>query len=157
MKKTLIIGSGVSGLTTAIEIAGHGGQAVLVSHCASERSQSVLAAGGINAFRQDGQDSVESHIEDTLRGGRGIAGRQTVSGLCREAPLILNWLESLGVVFNRDEDGNIDRRAFGGQSHKRTAFSGACTGKQIVTALVQKTREYEKSGMIEVQYAKLPV
>lgn len=149
MKNTLIIGSGISGLTTAIEIAQHGGHAVLVSPYPSERAQSVMAAGGINASKQDGQDTIESHIEDTLRGGRNIAGTQTVGGLCHDAPEILKWLESLGVVFNRDAEGRIDRRAFGGQSYKRTAFAGACTGKQIVTALIQKAREYEKSGLIE--------
>ena len=149
MKKVLIIGSGISGLTSAIEIAAGGGKAVLVSPYPSERAQSVMAAGGVNASREDGEDSLESHIADTLKGGRYLAGEKTVGGLCREAPDILRFLESIGVVFNRDEKGEIDRRAFGGQSHRRTAFAGASTGKQIVTALVQKAREYEKSGLIE--------
>lgn len=149
MKQTLIIGSGISGLTTAIEIANRGGHAVLVSPYPSERAQSVMAAGGINASKQEGPDTVESHIEDTLNGGRNIAGVKTVGALCSDAPEILKWLESLGVVFNRDAEGRIDRRAFGGQRYKRTAFSGASTGKQIVTALIQKAREYEKAGLIE--------
>ena len=149
MRKTLVIGSGSSGLTAAIEIANRGGHAILVSPYPSERAQSVMAAGGINASKQAGEDTVESHIEDTLRGGRNLAGRKTVGGLCADAPEILNWLESLGVVFNRDEKGRLARRALGGQSHRRTAFAGACTGKQIVTALIQKAREYESSGMIE--------
>ena len=149
MKNVLIIGSGISGLSTAIGIAEHGGHAVLVSPYPSERTQSVMAAGGINASKQDGQDTIESHVEDTLNGGRNIAGPQTVGGLCHDAPEILSWLESLGVVFNRNENGGIDRRAFGGQRYNRTAFSGACTGKQIVTALIQKAREYEKKGLIE--------
>ena len=71
MKKVLVIGSGISGLTTAIECASAGMQVSLVSPFPSERAQSVLAAGGINAAldHKDEQDSVESHIEDTLKGG----------------------------------------------------------------------------------------
>ena len=149
MKNVLIIGSGISGLTTAITVAQSGGRAVLISPMPSERAQSVMAAGGINASRQSGEDTIESHVEDTLNGGRNIAGKQTVGGLCADAPEILRWLEGLGVVFNRDAEGEIDRRAFGGQRYNRTAFSGACTGKQIVTALIQKAREYEKNGLIE--------
>lgn len=53
------------------------------------------------------------------------------------------------MVFHRDENNNIRRRAFGGQSHRRTAYVGSSTGKQIVTAMVQKCREYEKKGMLK--------
>ena len=147
--KVLIIGSGISGLTTAIEVAQKGGKAILVSPMPSERSQSVMAAGGINASKQSGNDTVESHIKDTILGGRNIAGEKAVGGLCGDAPHILTWLEGLGVVFNRDKNGETDRRAFGGQSCNRTAFAGASTGKQIMTALIQKSREYEKNGSIE--------
>ena len=149
MKKILIIGSGISGLTSAIGIAQSGSTAVLVSPYLSERAQSVMAAGGINVSKQTGEDTIESHVEDTLNGGRKIAGKNTVTSLCSDAPEILKWLESLGVVFNRDQNGEIDRRAFGGQRFKRTAFAGASTGKQIVTALIQKAREFEKAGLIE--------
>lgn len=149
MKTVLVIGAGVSGLSCAIELAQGGCKVILASPMPSERSQSVMAAGGINASKEMGEDTVQSHAEDTLNGGRNIAGTESVGRLCAEAPGILCWLESLGVVFNRDADGNIDRRALGGQRCKRTAFAGACTGKQIVTALIQKAREYEKAGLIE--------
>ena len=151
MKKVLVIGSGISGLTTAIECASSNIHVTMVSPFPSERAQSVLAAGGINAAldHKDEGDSIESHIEDTLKGGCYIAGREAVTGLCETAPEILAWLEHLGTVFSRTADGKIDQRAFGGQSHRRTCYCGASTGKQIVTALVMEARRYEGLGLIE--------
>ena len=151
MKKVLVIGSGISGLTTAIECASKGIEVLLVSPFPSERAQSVLAAGGINAAldHKNEQDSIESHVEDTLKGGCYLAGRKSVTGLCKTAPEILEWLEHLGTVFSRTNDGRIDQRAFGGQSHRRTCFCGASTGKQIVTALVMEARRYEGMGRIK--------
>ncbi|MCR4837936.1 MAG: FAD-binding protein [Eubacterium sp.] len=151
MKQVLVVGSGISGLTTSIECAYRGMKAVLVSPFPSERAQSVLAAGGINAVldHKGEQDRVESHIEDTLKGGCYIAGEKAVTGLCEAAPEILAWLERLGTVFTRIDDGRIDQRAFGGQSHRRTCYAGASTGKQIVTALVMEARRFETQGLIE--------
>ncbi|MGN0808112.1 MAG: FAD-binding protein [Candidatus Coproplasma sp.] len=151
MKRVLVIGSGISGLVCSIKCAQAGHNVILVSPFGSERSQSVMAAGGINAaLNTKGEDdSVESHVEDTLRGGCDIASRSAVEGLCKSAPEIIGWLESIGTVFTRDSNGLIDLRAFGGQSHRRTAYSGASTGKQIVTALVHEARKYECMGLIE--------
>ena len=151
MKNVLIIGSGIAGMSTAISLAERGIRSILVSPFPSERSQSVMAAGGINAADpEDGNgDSVEQHIEDTLRGGCRIAGENAVSGLCHAAPRIIEQLERLGTVFTRNADGRIDRRAFGGQTFDRTCYCGASTGKQIVTALVMETRRYEALGLVE--------
>ena len=151
MKTVLIIGSGIAGMTAAISCAEKGIHAILVSPFTSERSQSVMAAGGINAALDNpGEgDSVESHIEDTLKGGCSIAGEEAVSGLCRMAPDIIRWLESLGTVFTLNREGRIDQRAFGGQSYKRTCYAGSSTGKQIVSALVMECRRYEALGLIE--------
>ena len=149
-KEVLIIGSGIAGLTAAISCAEKGIKVKLASPFQSERSQSVMAMGGINAAldnRGEG-DSAESHMEDTLRSGCNIAGREAVKGLCNEAPNIIHWLEKLGTVFTTDESGRTDQRAFGGQSFKRTCYAGASTGKQIVTALVMEARKYEAEGLI---------
>ena len=147
----IIIGSGIAGMSAAISCAENGIQVMLVSPFPSERAQSVMASGGINAAlnHQNDGDSVESHIEDTLRGGRFIAGEEAVRGLCEAAPDIVRFLQKIGTVFSLNEKGEIDQRAFGGQSHKRTCFSGASTGKQIVSALVMECRRYEAAGLIE--------
>ena len=147
MKKVLIIGSGLSGLSCALELAQKGIHSILVSPYPSERAQSVMAAGGINAAIGK-EDSPEIHAEDTLQSGGNIAGKESVLGLCSAAPEIVRYLERLGVVFNRDEDGEVSLRSFGGQSRNRTAYAGASTGKQIMTALIREARKYECNGVI---------
>ena len=150
MREVLIIGSGISGMACAIRCAQQGMHATLVSPFPSERSQSVMAAGGINAVtgeHADG-DSLASHVRDTLKGGADIAGKTAVEGLCSHAEEILRFLESIGTVFSVDENGRPARRAFGGQSCKRTYYCGAATGKLIVSALVMEARRYEAQGLI---------
>ena len=150
MKEVLIIGSGISGMMCAVRCAEKGMHVTLVSPFPSERSQSVMAAGGINAVRtvHEQGDSVESHIEDTLKGGCYINGKQAVTGLCENAGEIINYLESIGTVFSIDENGQPACRAFGGQSHKRTYYCGSSTGKQIVSALVMEIRRFEALGIV---------
>ncbi|MBR2990276.1 MAG: FAD-binding protein [Solobacterium sp.] len=150
MTTVAIVGSGISGLSTAVSLAEKGIRSVVLSPFPSERSQSVMAAGGINAVDEhDPLDSIEAHIEDTLSGGRYLAGYDAVKGLCSAAPGIIAQLERAGTVFTRNAQGGIDRRAFGGQRYKRTCYSGTATGKQIVSALVMACRRYEALGLIE--------
>ena len=151
MKHVLVIGSGISGLSCAINCAQKGMQVTMVSPFPSERAQSVLAAGGINAVTAscEAGDSVDSHIDDTLKGGCDIAGKEAVRGLCESAPDIIDWLKKNGTVFTTDADGNVSKRAFGGQSYRRSCFCGASTGKQIVTALVMEARGFEGTGRIK--------
>ena len=150
MKDAIVIGSGIAGLSCAAMLAEEGVQVLLVSPFPSERAQSVMAAGGINAVLTPcaAGDSVECHIEDTLRGGSFLGGVQAVTGLCREAEGIVRYLERLGTVFSVDERGEVARRSFGGQRFPRTCFCGASTGKQIVSALVMEVRRFEAEGLI---------
>ena len=142
MKRALIIGSGISGMACAVRCAERGVHATLVSPFPSERSQSVLP-------ENDSGDSVASHIEDTLKGGCWLGGEQAVTGLCEHGEAILRDLERIGTVFSVDGQGRPLRRAFGGQSHRRTYYCGASTGKQIVSALVMEARRFEAAGLIE--------
>jgi succinate dehydrogenase/fumarate reductase flavoprotein subunit len=108
MKTVLVIGSGISGLSCAISLAEKGIHVKLASPFPSERSQSVMAAGGINAVdASNTEDSVALHIEDTLRGGHDIAGEEAVTGLCEAAPSIIEQLERRGTVFTRNAEGRI--------------------------------------------------
>ena len=147
MKHVLIIGSGLSGLTCALELASKGIRATLVSPYPSERAQSVMAAGGINAALSS-NDSPRQHAEDTLKSGGNIAGEEAVSNLCSGAPEIIRWLEDLGVVFSTDDSGEMILRALGGHSCNRTVYAGAATGKQIMSALIRAARKYECSEVI---------
>ena len=148
MKHVLIIGSGLSALSCAIDLAENGISSTLVSPYPSERAQSVMAAGGMNAAMGD-SDSPTIHAEDTLKSGGSIAGEQAVLGMCSAAPDIVRQLEQLGVVFSRNEDGGIALRALGGHSHSRTTFAGAATGKQIMSALIRAVRKYECSDTVK--------
>ena len=147
MKQVVIIGSGLSALSCAIALAEQNIRAVIASPYPSERAQSVMAAGGINAAIGIG-DSPEQHAEDTLKSGGNLAGKEAVLGLCTAAPNIIRQLEKLGVVFSRNKNGEVALRAFGGQSKNRTAYAGASTGKQIMTALIREARKYECTQMI---------
>jgi len=148
--KAIIVGSGVSGLNCAYNLAKNDVQVILVSPEIPERSQSVMAAGGINAAinTMNEDDSYLLHIEDTVKSSKFIESRETIEGLCENAPNIVNGLSDMGVMFNRSEDGGLLCRAFGGQCKKRTVFAGASTGKQIVTALTGKIRKLQSEGKI---------
>ncbi len=150
MKNAIIIGSGISGMTCAVKLAEAGVRSLIVSPFPAERSQSVMAAGGINAVLSNPEegDSVACHVDDTLKGGNFLAGKNAVKGLCEGAQDIIRYLEKIGTVFTVDENGAPARHSFGGQSHKRTCYCGAATGKQIVSALVMEVRRCEAAGMI---------
>ena len=147
MKQVVIIGSGLSALSCVIALAEQGIRAVIASPYPSERAQSVMAAGGINAAL-GADDTPERHAEDTLKSGGDLAGKEAVLGLCTAAPDVIRQLEKLGVVFSRNKDGKVSLRAFGGQSRNRTAYAGASTGKQIMTALIREVRKYECARLI---------
>jgi len=151
MKDVIVIGAGLAGLTCSTKLAQNSIKVKLFAPAQSERSQSVMAMGGINAaLNTKGQDdSVDQHYNDTMKGGQYINNKKAVKRLTSDAPKIIQWLSEIGTSFNRDENGNVDVRYFGGQKKMRTAYAGARTGKQIVTALITQTRKYESSGLIK--------
>ncbi len=151
MNQTIIIvGAGLAGLSAALTAAEKEYQVVLLSSMPSERAQSVMAEGGINAsLNTKGEsDSTEEHYRDTMEAGAWLADPNAVAGLVEAAPGIVRHLAALGVLFNLDDKGEIDLRNFGGQKKKRTAFAMSSTGKQVMTALIQEVRRYEAQGLI---------
>jgi succinate dehydrogenase / fumarate reductase flavoprotein subunit len=150
MERLIIIGAGLAGLSAAIAAAKRGTKCILVSAQASERAQSVLAEGGINAtLNTKGEhDSIHEHYLDTLNGGCFLADPNAVKGLTNAAPKIVAMLKNIGVPFNRD-GVSIDLRNFGGQKKKRTAYAKNSTGKMLMTALIDETRKYESRGLVE--------
>ena len=149
MARINIAGAGLAGLSAALTLAGRGIACNLISVQSSERAQSVLAEGGINAALDTmGEgDTVREHFADTMRGGVDLADPNAVAGLTSHAPEIVLWLLSLGVPFQM-ENGTLILRNFGGQKKKRTAYAKSSTGKILMTALVDEVRKYEASGLI---------
>ena len=145
-----IIGAGLAGLSAALTLAENGIKCSLISAQQSERAQSVLAEGGINAAidSMGENDTCELHYEETMRGGVMLADPNAVRGLTENAPDTVLRLARLGVPFNRNADGTLTLRSFGGQKKKRTAFAQSSTGKMIMTALTDAVRRYEAAGLV---------
>ena len=110
-----IIGAGLAGLSAAIALAERGAACNLISQMPSERAQSVLAEGGINAAldTMGERDSWEEHCADTMRGGCDLADPNAVAALTQAAPEIVRRLDTLGVPFQRKGE-TLVLRNFGG-------------------------------------------
>ena len=145
-----IIGSGLAGLSAASHLAEKGIGVRLISVQQSERAQSNLAEGGINAALDvmGEDDSVEEHFLDTIAGGCRLADPNMVAGMTSSAPKIVEELYRLGVPFHR-EQGKMIQRNFGGQKKKRTAYAKSSTGKVLMAAMIDQVRRYEVEGLVE--------
>ena len=133
MSKTIIIiGAGLAGLSAALQAAENGCNVKLVSSLPSERAQSVMAEGGINAAlnTKDENDSPEEHFTDTIKAACGLADPNAVWGMTQAAPELVHWLLKLGVKFNISGYDDVDLRNFGGQKKKRTALRRAIPGSR---------------------------
>ncbi len=144
-----IIGAGLAGLAAAIECAKSGRECRLISKQPSERAQSVLAEGGINAAldTMGENDTWEEHFNDTMNGGVQLADPNAVENLTKNAPETVRYLINIGAGLNMQGDKPVLRN-FGGQKKKRTAFAKTGTGKIIMTALINESRKYEAKGLI---------
>lgn len=140
----IVIGAGAAGLSAALSLADKNIKVLLVSDQPSERAQSVMAEGGMNAalISEGSEDSVQKHAEETLQAGRNLADRQAVEGMTQAAPLIVEKLYSQGMSWTLNEAKQPQRRAFGGQKYKRTAFAADSTGKQLMHTLTEQVRRY---------------
>jgi len=135
----LILGSGISGLNFALEVAEQGTVAIVTKKELME-SNSNYAQGGIAAVL-DAHDSFDSHIKDTIDAGGGINDREAVEMMVREAPAAIQKLIDIGVGFSRQE-GTIELTQEGGHSHRRIAHTNDATGKEIERALLHHVRNH---------------
>ncbi len=150
-RRVIVVGGGLAGLAATIRIAEAGIPVDLFSMCPVKRSHSVCAQGGINACndiaRQQGYSEYQ-HFDETLLGGDFLADQAPVLEMTNFAPKIIDLLDRMGVPFNRTSEGFRDLRLFGGSLFKRTHFSGATTGQQLLYALDEQTRRWEVEGKV---------
>lgn len=148
--KIIVVGGGLSGLMSALKAASMGAEVSIFSVVPVRRSHSVCAQGGINAaLNTKGEgDSIETHIYDTVYGGDFLAHQSVVKRLCNAAPGIIWMFDRMGVMFNRTKEGLLDLRLFGGVKKRRTCFSGATTGQQLMYALDEQIRRHEAQDLV---------
>ncbi len=140
----LIIGAGLAGQRAALAAADAGATVAIMSKVHPVRSHSVAAAGGINAAINPADDW-RSHAYDTVKGSDFIGDQDAIEIMCREAPHEVLHLEHIGVTFHRNEAGELDLRAFGGASMKRTAYVADITGQAILHVLYEQLMKYHET------------
>lgn len=132
----VIIGSGISGLTAALNAKTDENKVLVISKNFPTHSQSCQAQGGINAvIYEDSTDSVKKHINDTYKASKNLANISNIELMCKTAKETLIWLDEIGVPFNRKDEGKFAQRKFGGTNEKRTCYSSDYTGLKIIHTL----------------------
>ena len=135
----LIVGAGGAGLVAALNAHDSGAKVVIITKEYPSRSQTCMAQGGINAaFGNVSEDSVEAHIQNTLKSAHGLADEEAVRFMCSEAKNAVNWLDSIGVCFSRTNDAKIAQRTLGGASAPRACYAQDYTGLKILHTLYDR-------------------
>jgi succinate dehydrogenase flavoprotein subunit len=136
----LVIGTGGSGLFSAIELAERGKDVLAVGKRPKADAHTALAAGGINAALAtvDAEDTWQQHAADTLQESYLLANPRTVQIVTLGAARAIAELERYGMPFARERDGRISQRFFGAHTFRRTAFAGDYTGLEIQRTLVDR-------------------
>lgn len=148
--KVIVIGGGLAGLMSTIKLVERGIKVEIISLVPVKRSHSVCAQGGINAAldtKGEG-DSTEEHFYDTIYGGDFLANQTPVKGMVEAAPGLIYAMDRMGATFSRTAEGLLDLRRFGGTKKRRTVFSGATTGQQLLYACDEQVRRFEDAGSV---------
>ncbi|MEA4912886.1 MAG: FAD-binding protein [Oscillospiraceae bacterium] len=136
----LVIGAGGAGMMAAVEAAREGARVCLVSKCRVLRGgATIMAPGAIaavdEAWKSPG-DSIELHIEDTLKCGQGLSDPYVVEETVKRAGEMIRQLESMGAMFQRTADGStLAVRITGGHSFPRSPFIENRVGREICRVL----------------------
>ncbi|KHF24447.1 L-aspartate oxidase [Solemya velum gill symbiont] len=147
----LIIGSGAAGLSLALRLDQKLRIAVIAKR-ELEESNTFYAQGGISAVL-DEEDSIESHVRDTLVAGAGLCEESVVRDTVKRGPENIQWLLDNGVRFTR-EDEQDPRSEFhltreGGHSHRRVIHSADSTGQEVELTLVSQAKKRDNIDLFE--------
>ncbi|MBD3237413.1 MAG: L-aspartate oxidase [Candidatus Eisenbacteria bacterium] len=144
----LVIGSGLAGLTFALETAEAGRVAILTKREAWD-TNTWLAQGGVASVLAP-DDSFERHARDTVEAGGGLCDAEVVRTLVAEGPAAIESLERLGVRFSQQEDGDgYDLGREGGHSRRRVLHVTDETGRAIEQVLLDRVRAHPRIDLFE--------
>ena len=148
----LIIGSGGAGLSLALKLADHSIRVAVLSKFALTDGSTYYAQGGISAVF-DADDSIESHIEDTLDAGAGLCNPEIVRLTVTHGKSSIDWLRQQGVVFTEEKNESGEKilhlNREGGHSHRRIVHTADATGKAVSLSLIERAREHENIELLE--------
>jgi succinate dehydrogenase / fumarate reductase flavoprotein subunit len=142
----VIVGAGGSGMRASLELAHAGLRVAVLSKVFPTRSHTVAAQGGIGAALGNmGEDHWIWHMYDTIKGSDYLGDQDAIEFMCRMAPEVVIELEHYGMPFDRNENGTIYQRPFGGHSAnfgekpvQRSSCAADRTGHAMLHTLYQR-------------------
>jgi L-aspartate oxidase len=147
----LVVGCGAAGLSLALRLA-EGARVTALAKGPLEEGSTYYAQGGISAV-VDAEDSVESHIQDTLVAGAGLCHPESVRFTVENAREAIEWLIRQGVAFTTEAraDGSIDYHLTreGGHSHRRVVHAADATGRAVQTSLEERARQHPNITLLD--------
>jgi len=150
----LVVGGGGAGCAAALHAYAQGAKVLLATKLRLGDSNTVMAQGGIQVAITN-EDSPIQHFLDTLKGGHMKNDHQLLKVMVEEGPSVARWLLGLGVLFDRDADGNLHVKKGGGSSKPRLLTCSDYTGLEIMRVLKdevlnQKIQLMEFSAAVEL-------
>lgn len=149
---TLVVGSGIAGLSVALKVAAAGHRVAILTKKTRAESNTNYAQGGIASVMSN-TDDFESHVRDTLIAGDGLCRPEIVREIVREGPARIQDLIELGLQFSQDASGAFDLGREGGHSHRRILHVKDMTGKAIEEALLRGVARSPNIVMFEHLFA----
>jgi succinate dehydrogenase / fumarate reductase flavoprotein subunit len=143
----VVVGAGGAGLRAALQLAEAGLKVAVLSKVFPTRSHTVAAQGGIGAALGNmGPDSWQWHMYDTIKGSDWLGDQDAIEFMCREAPKVVYELEHYGLPFDRNDNGTIYQRPFGGHMQnmgagpavQRSCCAADRTGHAMLHTLYQR-------------------
>ncbi len=153
----VIVGAGGSGMRASLQLARAGLSVAVLSKVFPTRSHTVAAQGGIGASLGNmSEDNWHYHFYDTVKGSDWLGDQDAIEFMCREAPRAVYELEHFGMPFDRNPDGTIYQRPFGGHTvnYGEKPVQRACaaadrTGHALLHTLYQQNVQARTHFFVE--------